>query len=452
MKKGIKILIVTMVILLIATAGTVAGLYFFTDMFKSNKQMYMKYVSEMGKSVYIELNDEKLEEYKEKIKNTPYENNGEISTNLRGVSGLDNFNISFNGKVDVANKYYFQNLKINNSQIKDFNADLLIQDQTLGVKINGVLKSYIAIKNENLKALAKELGIQGEQLESIPDKIEFNNDIESIASKEEIEGLKEKYGKLLVDSLNDDMFSKINKDGETVYSLKLNDEQLDEISNKILENIKDDEMIWKIIKKYYMSFGIIKENEIDNQIEELKKQLQDDENDIKNNNDETKENKTYEFNLYIKDKKIYKIEILNGDYAAIISKMNNGIIYSYQEKGKEIVRTEFEKNRENDKLVYNLKAFEDEKEFMLFSIGYKGIDSLNEVQEVVKFSIDNNSDVVSLFDNSMSINYNNTVKFNENLTIEKAQDNEFVYLNGKSAEYIQNLFTNLVYRLMMSGR
>lgn len=456
MKKGIKILIVTIIVLLIVSLGTVAGLYFFTDMFKTNKQMYMKYISEMGKSVYSELNDEKLKEYKEKTKNTPYETNGEISTKGRSWGNLDNLNISFNGKVDVANKYYFQNIKVNNSQIKDLSADLLIQDQTLGFKINGILNGYIAIKNENLKALAKELGIKEEQLEYIPDKIEFNNDIESIVTKEEVNELKEKYGKLLSDSLNDDMFSKINKDDETIYSLKLNDEQLDEISNKILENVKDDEMLWGIIKKYYLSFGIVKENEIDKQIEELKEKLQDDVNDIKNNNennsDETKENKTYEFNLHVKDKKVYKIEILNGNYAIILNKTNNGITYNYQEKEKELSKVEIEKSRENNKLVYNIKILEDGKEFMSVSIEYKGIDSQNEVQEALNLTTNNNSDALTIFDNSMSIKYNNTIKFNENLAIEKAKDNEFVYLNGKSAEYIQNLFTNIIYRLMMTGR
>lgn len=112
MKKTIKILIVILIIFLVALTGTFTYLYFRTDIMKSNKQRYLEYLAENSNFIYDKLRDEDLEAYKNKIKNTQYQNDGKIVINY-GTENLnktqkmqlvENSSISIAGKVDKANK------------------------------------------------------------------------------------------------------------------------------------------------------------------------------------------------------------------------------------------------------------------------------------------------------------------------------------------------------------
>ena len=101
MIKAIKITIIVLIILILAISGTFAYLYIGTDMLKTNKQMFIKYFAESQNMIYNHLKDEDLEAYKQKLKNTPYENSGKISVNYetensektREMQLLENSNI-----------------------------------------------------------------------------------------------------------------------------------------------------------------------------------------------------------------------------------------------------------------------------------------------------------------------------------------------------------------------
>ena len=259
MKKGLKVLIIIIIVLLILI-GAVVCIYLFTDFLKTDKQVFLKHMSNAKSSIYSELKDEQLEKYFEKLKSTPFENNGKliIKDNILSHNNMWDQEISLNGKVDITNTNLLQNIKIKNFELENLDMDVVFQDNYLGVKINNILKKYIAVKNENLKELAKELGASEEQLVLITDKIDEST-IASIISKEDLEYIKEKYVKILINSLEDEMFSKAKSDEETIYSLKINETQRKEILEKIIIDFINDDTVLSIIKNvYFVEKKIIK--------------------------------------------------------------------------------------------------------------------------------------------------------------------------------------------------
>ena len=410
MKKVIKVLIIVLIILMLSIGGVFAYLYFATDILKSNKQMFLKYFAESKDFIYNQLKDEDLDNYKKKLQNTPYENNGKISISYDTESSnktnemkiAENSNIAISGKVDTENKINLQNIKVNYPQSKSIDIDLLAQDDMYGFRINNILKNYIVIENNNLQEWAEKLGLKEEQLKLIPNKIDSNL-IDSIISEDEMNQLVEKYTKLVINSLNDDMFSKTNQDNTTVYSLKINETQLNNIAKSVLETVKNDEVIWQVIRKVFISFSIYSEDEVDNKIDELKNELEEyinyygeadtdgdytAEDDIYENitTDTSKEDKIYVYNLFIEDEELTRIESVNDDESQIINKNENGISIEITRKdifGEEYVSAlNIEKNKEEGKLIYSIEALYNSEPFGSMSIGYRGLDTLNQVEEI----------------------------------------------------------------------
>ena len=507
MKKIILISIIVLIILIFAIVGVFAYLYFGTDTLKSNKQMYLKYFAESKDLIYNQLKDEDLDNYKKKLKNTPYENNGKISIIYdteasNKTNEMQDSNIVINGKVDKLNKINSQNLKINIPQTQTTDIDLIAQDDIYGFRINNILKSYITIENNNLQEWAKDLGLSEDQIKLIPNRFD-STFFDSIISEDEMNHLIGKYTKLLVNNLNEDMFSKTTQNNTTIYSLKMNETQLKSIAKNIIQTAKDDESIWQIIRKIYTGFSNYSEDEINKQIDELKKELEDyiansiddedieniedtgaigdiDEDDVFGNTtaDTSKEDKIYVYNLYIENGKLVKTEAINDDQTQTISKTENGLLIEKKEKDfsaqEEITTLTIEKKKEEEKLIYNIEMLYNSELIGSMSIGYRGLGSLNQVEEIASCSLDTFEEMengifkraqevsstgkvetkesqteenVDTTTPKRKIQYYNKNTFNDNLQIKRIEDNEMWKINGKDAKQIGNVFENIATKM-----
>ena len=476
MKKIIKILICFLIIVLIALIGIFAYLYFRTDKMKSNKQVYLKYLAESGDFIYNQIKDEDLDAYKNKMKNTPYQNNGKIAINYgtedsnkrKKMQLVENSNILINGKVDKANRINSQNIKINFPENQTTDIDLIAQDDLYGFRINNILKSYISIENNNLQEWAKALGLNEEQLKLIPNKLDGNL-VDSFVTDEEMDEIIDKYKKQLFNSLKDDMFSSTNQDKTTVYSLKITESQLKEIVANMLQEMQEDEEIWKIIKNILTRFSNYSEEELDEAIKTAKEDLkQSVEEDIKqdNNKDDIFGNLTtnsstsedasvsdeiYQFNLYITDGKLEKTETITETQIQTISKTENGILIESKEKGafngENNTTVSIEKTKEEEKLIYNIKIKGNSQEIMSITIGYNGLKTLQEVQEVAILTCEES--IVDLFSkkddysSNIKATYTNKNTFDENLSINKIENSEIWKVNGKETEQIGSVFESI---------
>ena len=450
MIKAIKITIIILTILILGISGTFAYLYLGTDMLKTDKQMFLKYFAESQNMIYNHLKDEDLEAYKKKLKNTPYEKSGKISViydtenseKTREMQLLENSNITITGKVDKANKINLQNIKVNYPQSQSTDIDLLIQDDTYGFRINSILKNYVVLENNNLKEWAEKLGLKEEQINLIPNKID-STFLDSIISEDEANQLIKKYTNIVINSLNDDMFSKNKQENITIYSLKINETQLKSIAKEILNVVKDDEDIWQILRKIFINYLNYSEEELNEKIEETKKELEEsiksytDENktedDIDGNtlNDTSKEDKIYVYNLHLNNKELVKVESINDDESQVITKTENGILIESKDKNyyneENTTTINIDKKKDDEKLIYNLEMKGNSELLGSLSIGYRGLNTLNQVEEVAV------------------LNYNLDLE-SENSILQKAKENEQKNKSNEEKEEIMlsimELYTN----------
>ena len=116
--RGLLITIIILLVMIILLGGIIAYLYFFTDILKSNKQLFFEYSSQLiqTKEGFLEDN---LIQYFQKRQSTSYENNGEVSFDIsipdleEELETTNNSNITFSGKTDPSNSKSEQEISLN---------------------------------------------------------------------------------------------------------------------------------------------------------------------------------------------------------------------------------------------------------------------------------------------------------------------------------------------------
>ena len=261
-KKRTTILITIIVIILIIIGIIIALLYLKTDMFKSNKQLFVKYLAKnfenMDSTVtYITQND-----YKKALNESKYTTNSQVKINYTKDIGtslentqnaINKLKLSIDGQTDNINNYAYRDIKLLNDNEQQMEIELLKQDNTYGIRFSDLFIQYILVENTNLKELFTNAGYTDEEVENIPNEIQINSQIQNIQfTTKEKEQLQEKYIGIFNEKISNEKFSKqtnqnitINNTNLTVnlYTLTLTKEELNNLYIQILENLKQDEII-----------------------------------------------------------------------------------------------------------------------------------------------------------------------------------------------------------------
>ena len=260
-EKNMVLIISVIVVVLVIFAIIASVLYFNTDMFKSKGDLFVKYIIENIENTNNMTNGENINEFNSKLGENKYtsnsnikikctENVGEVSEDSK--NSINDFNISINGKTDRSSNYDYKDIKISNQNEEKMQIEYVKDNDTYGVKFPELFQQYILADNSNLKELFENIGY--EDSSKIPDKIEINDDIFSYInfSSDEVSQLKEKYTNLLQKEVSAKNISKgsnqIIQIGEqkvkaSSYTLTLTKEQMNNIFLKVLEEIKQDDII-----------------------------------------------------------------------------------------------------------------------------------------------------------------------------------------------------------------
>lgn len=267
--RGLVIAIIIIAILIVLAISAFAVIYIFTDIFKTDKQLFAKYATSMvqEKTAFF---PEILKEYTTKKQTTPYENNGSFTANITSENSstlvttadptsqinsmlnyANNTRINFSGKVDKANNRTEQSINIfyTNDISLPFNYKQV--GDIYALQSDFVLPNYIGIENNNIPELLQKLGISVNSIE-MPSKIEVQ-ELQSLElSEEEIMHLYNKYLTPIVTNLADEKFSKKeNSDGSKDYILTLTSEDLKNILIKELETLSQDTAVINKINSIY---------------------------------------------------------------------------------------------------------------------------------------------------------------------------------------------------------
>ena len=318
-KKKILIAIIIIVVLILAIAG---GLYLVlaTDLFQSNETMFYKYLGEEAQKIQYDENTRLLDIEKAK-ESKPYITEGELTVSYDGENAelteqitniLDNIKITANGKFDKANKLENQEFKVLYGTQNLFEVQLARTDEIYALKSDEIVNAYVGIRNSDIPTLLEKLGITVGQEMEIPNKIQSTSQSISRMTEEELKHIKDTYLPVIQNNLSKEKYTKqsgmtVQKNGTTyettAYRLDLNQEDILNITTKVLETLKEDSITLNYIATQAKGLGLNEQyanvNNINDVIDELLKNI------------DTKEFKDgMSIVLYEKDGEILSTEII----------------------------------------------------------------------------------------------------------------------------------------------
>lgn len=168
-----KIVLIITIIVLITLILVSIILYLFTDLFKSDKQLFYKYLldenemfsiidecklNQNTKSYTANTNAEAIYEYDNKIED--FENDQMIKNlqeNIKSFEYLDGLTGTVESRVDKQNKKQYHNMQLDRNDNKVIQIEAVRNEDRYVFKADEILKAYIGIENSNIKELASKL-------------------------------------------------------------------------------------------------------------------------------------------------------------------------------------------------------------------------------------------------------------------------------------------------------
>ncbi len=439
MKKVTKKVISVVVVLLILLVAAGVYAYVGTDLLKSDKQLFYKY---MGKNLDT-ITDMNLAPYRKMdTKDKTYKMSGEFSSEaLKEITGADKeIRLKFEVLSDSKNKKASGNYKILLGG-KDFlGIDYINNNDRYGIKVDEITdEKYIVVENNNLKELAKRFGI--EDVSEIPDKIDtelLENDKK--IDEKKLEKIKDKYTKLIDDKISDDKYTKeeveLNIKDEILktkkYSLTLTEKELYDIAYEFLNTLKDD----TDTIEFFLS--LIYEDEIDVTVEDVKEKIAQNIEELENSKNEIDEENSFVISVYNSKGKTVRTEL--------VTSAENKIMYTAT------------KNNDIDEL--KLEAFEGEENILSAvltntvnseeaEILVKIVSEEEDTDLEIKYSFTNITDksvdmnFVGKLNSQEIIKFVGKVETNVKSDIEDITEDNSIILNSCSEEEFNNTISNI---------
>ncbi len=375
--KAIKILSFVIIGILVVGIGIGAYIYFYTDTFKTNKEIFYKYATEEQLSKIIDFDSMKQTLTRFASEKSEQNIDATINITMNDQNVLNNATVVLNGKNDpIGNKAEISLFFGNNNKKDILEIDGIYNKDKFGILFKDITQKYIAIQNQNLNSFSEKLDLNEENI----DKIELSNYSSQIdESIEEVKTVCTEFFTKVAEQTSKEQYSNLGKtqielNGSSVeakkYELKLNSEEIKQICDSI--NI-DNSDISEVIKS-------IKNSKFD-----------------------------FTQTIYVYEEKLIKIEItINGeDYQAKITK-NIGT--------------------QNDNLTIQITTSEEMKVI---------IDILKTSNEkyVMSYEVTGSGDT----ENKLLVNVNMDIKFNVDNTVEELTDENSVIINDMSIEEIEKI-------------
>lgn len=295
--KKILIIPIVIIILLVALAGVSAFLYFKTDLFKSPKQLFFKYLGESVSSTKNFNYDKSLANYKElsqKSSKSTGEITGSITDNSSNTSSssksiedaINNSKIEYSIESIPSKNKYHASIKPNYNDSEITNLELLADNDSYGAKCTDLYDKYVYFENNNLKTLVSKFGIDSKY---IPYKLEKVDIYELLnISADSRTQIVDRYQKLLDSKLTKDMFTSNKKvttsvNGTNVkanaYTLTINGEHAYDILLSFFQTLKDDDQTLDLIIEKCEKSGVTKAYETQENIQSSIYSISSDNND-----------------------------------------------------------------------------------------------------------------------------------------------------------------------------
>lgn len=250
--KNKKVLIISIITLLVVICATVLTiLYFTTDLFKTEQQLFYKYLAQ---TEIMDLNFIKqLNIANEKL--TKNSNSSSANLNLltsvqkqeTGVADVrEILTIKSNALSNVVTNQSYRDFTLSQNNQNIVTLRYLRDANMYGIGADNILAKYLAVKNANLKDLFTKIGV--EDVSGLPDSIPTN--YKEILKIDEVtlNKLKETYGTLIYNNISKEKFYKVNNQDKTeTIGMSLTEEEVLNLLKLILETAKNDTALIDLI-------------------------------------------------------------------------------------------------------------------------------------------------------------------------------------------------------------
>ena len=403
-RKIVVILIILLVLIILVVGGLLV--YFTTDVFRGNKELFFKYMTQISDNEdgFIENN---VKQYYEKKNTNSYTNEGNFTVSatdptLTNIDNLNNFNISFSGQTDNTNSKTQRDVSINYSDSVTFPVIYRKIGNQTGLQTEYVGSKFINVETEKIDSL------QGEGSTTIQN---INNTVTDIEQVKNISFSQEELTSYMniIQNLGEDKFSNVNDSNGTGYQLTLSGDELKDLLVQILEQLKNDEATLDKIN------GYIKEirnsaNITSSSIDRLIQNIQD--------SDELS-NESFSIIVYKNRGKTSKIVISLNEIKIDIQKTTSDNTTQYD------ISIDLNYNNENLKITGK--------------INYDGLEGQN-VKETYEVVLENDAKVYNY-------KIENNVNFTDNVSVEDFTTDNSTVLTSYDQETVNNFLIAVEQRL-----
>lgn len=403
-KKIIVILIIVLAIIILITGGLLV--YFTTDIFRGNKELFFKYITQIGEedNGFVENN---IKNYYEKKSTNSYANEGNFTVTAQdptvtNLDSLNSFNISFSGQTDNTNSKTQENISINYSDSVTFPVIYRKIGNQVGLQTDYVGSKFINVETDKIDTL------EGDETESIQDVNNIVKDVEQVKSisfsQEEISNYMN-----IIQNISEDKFSNVNDANGTGYVLTLSGDELKDILVQILEGLKNDQAMLDKLNGYIKQIRN-SANITSNTVDELIQNIQ-------NNNELSNEN--FSITVYKKSGRTSKIVLSLNEIRIDVQKTLNGSNVKYD------ITVDLNYNNENLKITGK--------------INYDGLDGQN-VKETYELGLESGAKVYNY-------KLENNVNFADSVGIEDFTTDNSMVLTNYDEETVNNFLMAVEQRL-----
>lgn len=261
--KKILIVVIILIAILAIGGGIFAYLFVATDTFKSDKELFSKYVIQNSRIMDMLQDSQTIQVYKNLQNEDKYESNTDVKA-IYSEGGeisnpINNLAATLDIQKDNEEKYYYLNGQILFNDEEYLETEIIKENGLYGIRFPDVAQQFVSIKDDdNLKNVASDLGIEQRILETFMEILDGEKTIsEELVSQDEIKSLKEKYSNMIVETLSSGTFSSNKKamityNANTInakaYTVTISSEQVENLLIEILNNIKSESVLTRNIK------------------------------------------------------------------------------------------------------------------------------------------------------------------------------------------------------------
>ena len=455
MRNKSKVIIIAIIVLIVMIIGILAAMFFLTDIFKTNRQKFIKY----GLQVTEFVNGEQLlnlSTYFEKQMTTPYESSGTYTTKVQDENNymmqekekevLNNAVINFKGYADWNNNKLKEELSLDYTEDVKFPINLMLTPDLMAMQTDYVGSKYVATKNTvtNTTNETEEIAPEAEAV-----AISQFIDVAKTHTADFIKALDEIFP--------NERFEEIEQENMTGYKITLTEEDLKNMLIKFLQITKEDPNMLNALNQLMQSnsadiVGAPEEELTAQKIDEYIAELQSDSQENTSIND-YENSESYSYNstykqsnmpesmdviVYVQNSNLSKIAISNEDGNIEIQRDARGLNIKTETLNIKL-QSQADADTANISIDFDVKGEEGFTVNLALAASFVGMQNSNAVED---YQI-----TLAMSNEQGSIQYNH--KLNRNVTfVDSVQIEDLTEENTLNLDQMQeeerNNFNNLL--------